>query len=215
MDVTTLVRKVKRLFGEDSTIFIDDQDIYDWINEGRRDISRKAKVGVVSVSTPASTWASTPLVWNDSTHFPPIRRVAYGSVPIPYVDIASFDDRNIDLSASGVPQFYYISGTNLHLWPVPNASDSTSVFVETIPAYEDVDDTSDSLGIPVQYHDDLVLFCLARAHHRNQDHNASERAMAEYNANIFQRREDMHAPDSYPVIRDDPNDMDYDFIYVL
>jgi hypothetical protein len=212
MDVATLIRKVQRLFGDDQEIFITEQDIIDWANEGRRDIAKRTKQGFLSSTFTASTGSYT---WNTATSYPPIRRVLYGVKPLPHVAVEDFDAKYIDLTTVGVPQFYYLQGPTLYLWPVPSGTDATVVTVESVSVPADLTLASTDLVIPAQFHDDLVIFCLSRAHHRNQDHNAADRTMSEYERNLFQRLSNAQdAVDSFSVIRDDPWDYDWESNYV-
>jgi hypothetical protein len=67
------------------------------------------------------------------------------------------------------------------------------------------DDLSDSL--PDNYHFDVIRFCVMRAHEKEKDFRASEKAQEHYNNNIYARRAEAHKlDDSFDSIDPDPYD---------
>jgi hypothetical protein len=68
-----------------------------------------------------------------------------------------------------------------------------------------VTSTAEQLTVPAVYHEDIVRFCLARAHERNENYRGMEIAMTEFSSRISDRIDEADVQDEvYSVIRDDP-----------
>lgn len=209
MLLADVIRQVQREFGDDNEIFLTKQDIVDFVNEARIRIARDANIGYASNTFTASVGSYT-FASSSSTTIPAIRRVSYGTKAIQYMSLETLDSINVDRELPGEPEFYYVQGNTLKLFPKPLATDSTTVTVETNSIFANLIPTDSDLQIPVQYHNDLVLFAIARAHHRDQNHRAAELKMAEFEKNIALRRYDSeHPTEDFAVVRDDPWDHDF------
>lgn len=199
-----VLRKVQRLFGDSHQIFVTAQDVTDWINEARNTIARQTQYKLTSNTFTASVGTYT---YNTATAIPAILSVTYGVENLPYMPVEELRSRNSDLTFEGTPEVYYTEGQVLKLWPKPLSTDTTTVTVQTNGIETNLTTSDTALGTPVQWHDDIVLFCTSRAHHRNQNYRASELAMGEFERNLAQRvHESYHPSDEFPVVRDDPHD---------
>jgi hypothetical protein len=207
MDMVALARVVKSRFGDANGVLITDTDIVDWTNEAVREVIRKTNlsnvrdVALVSViGTPtslamAATDTAVLSVYNQTNDI--------FLAPTSLEDImnkGSFDE-------NGDAVLYYISelstGRVLYLYPqLPTAVKNYSVRLSCFPA-----DVTIAGALPLQtaYHNDLVNFCLARAHEKNQNYQAYREIMDEFNSHLGDRNSEAQRPEqqSYPIIRDD------------
>jgi hypothetical protein len=208
MIVQDVIRKAQRRFGDSHQVLVENADFYDWINEAQIEIHRENGdiLTVTGVAASAFPWALPAT-------FIRMYRVTYGGRPLDEVNILDLDNLDIDLDEFGnygPPNFYYFNNEQLHLFPDPVASDSTSVSVEHFAVPATVSALLDNLTVPVVYHEDVVTFVVARCHERNENWDAYARFKDEFDRKISNRTEDKRKSDSYPVIRDDPWDYQYD-----
>jgi len=202
VDCTDIVRTVSRSFGDTAKIFIVDADYLDFINAGQLKIARETECLTTTV-TPAAT--SFPYAL--PTDFLKVKRVVYGQIPLPYVDIEDLDAKGQSLTDRNTPQFYFFYDEKISLFPLQQTTDSTVVTIAyaTIPA--EVTSIADPITIPQRYTEDLHNFCLARAHERNENYRAQENVEAKLENSLAKGREDQYEQDdTYPVVRDDPLD---------
>lgn len=206
MDVPTLIRKVQRLFGDDAQILISNTDLIDWINDAQLQIVRETNCLTATHNAAASTFPiATP------ASFMRAFRILYGNLTLQPTTLEDLDSKNHDLSYfTGSPAFYYIFANQIFLFPDPLSSDTTTVTIQYSKYPDTVSLTTDPLTVPVIYHEDIVRFCLARAHERNENYRAYEINMNEFLTRIGQRiHEHDVQDDTYTVIRDDPHFWSY------
>jgi len=203
MLVSDITRKVQRLFGDSSAFIVFDQnDIYDWINEAMLLIARKTHCLTIVVSNQANAYPLTiPTDWIIT------KRVTYDlpEIPLKYMDIEDLDAYSINPLEVDVPEFYYIFNGKINLYPNPGGVKSIKHYYARVP--NNVSTTNATPELPISFHEDLVRFCLMRAHERNQD-----KSNVEISASIFQstdglRQEEANiGDDDYYVVRDDPGE---------
>jgi hypothetical protein len=206
MDTADLVRKVQRTFGDDDQIFILVDDIIDWANDAQMQIARET-----DCFTLKDTFVANTDSWPFPSDFLKVRRVTYGDVPLTKVDIEALDAIFPVAAKDSTPHFYFFSERTLTLYPAAVNTDSTVVTVYYSGQPVTLINEATQLTVPLQYHEDVVRFCVARAHERNENYRGMEIAMAEFNSRVAQRVEDQNQPeDSYSIIRDDIHDISFD-----
>jgi len=205
METSLLVRKVLRSFGDDNGIFVKTDDVIDWINEAQLEIVRETNCLALETTALANA-----MPWTLPDDFLKTARVIYGTVPLKLADIESLDAMMYDLTVRDRPTFYYFVSGSLRLFPKALTTDSTVVTIQytTTPAL--LTEEADQLTIPAVYHEDVVQFCKARAHERNENWRGMEIAMAAFDANVANRIDEADVQDeAYVVIRDDPTWSDF------
>lgn len=114
MDMATLFRKVKRQFGDEYDIIINDNDIVDWANEAQLKIVRESAFNDVSVTRASNTF---PVGISDKVK---VKRVAIDNRALQYSSLAELDLSDINTTIAGTPIYWYMSGGSLSLWPTPD-----------------------------------------------------------------------------------------------
>jgi len=214
MDVTTVVRKVRRLFGDSSDeIVISQTDIFDWIDEAQMQIIRKTHVLTKTNTAAASTYPLTL-----PTDFILAKRMTYGpnNQVIRYIQIDDLDDANINPSAPvDSPAYYYIANKQINLYPNKGAADTNTVTFIYVCSATAIASTATPLDTPLSYHEDIVRYCVMRAHERNENYKAQDISNQIFEFMSGERmNEGTVAEDGNYVVRDDPNDTDiYGYIY--
>lgn len=200
MNVTELIRKAGRRFGDTNERLITAQDFYDFINDGQLQITRLTGDIKTSDTAAANTYPVTL-----SATFIRGEQLTYGGRPLDITDKDALNSLYIDPTLNqDKPYFYYYFDNKVHLYPDPVASDSTSVVFTYFSTPTQVTSAATALTVPIAQHEDLVTFVVARCHERNENWNMYGRLMDEFNSNLGTRLEEAKVKDdTYPIIRDD------------
>lgn len=200
MDVPTLIRNVQRTFGDDNQVFITEADVMDWVNDGQMEIVRETGCLVATVTPAASAFPYTL-----PADFIRVARVRYGTYSLDLIRLEDLEAKKFDLTSKDTPFFYYLKNDTICLFPDPTDSDATVVTFEYLKTPTVITTTAGLLTVPVHFHADLILWCVMKAHERNENYRAMELALQRFKNNLSVRVDDTdNADETYPVIRDDP-----------
>lgn len=214
MDVNAVLRKTRRLFGDTaSEIVISQQDIFDWIDEAQMQITRKTHCLTTTDSSAASTYPKTLFA-----DFVLAKRMVYGSTEsvIKYIQLDDLDDANVLVPQQvDTPAYYYIANNQFNLFPTKGAADSNTVKLTYVRAPTSIASTATPLDCPLSFHEDIVRYCVMRAHERNENYRAVQMSSDIFEGMSGQRLDEASIKeDENFVIRDDPADwMDYGIMY--
>ena len=206
MNLDTIILSVQRQFGDESDAQITRSDIIRWANEAQIDIVRK--------TDSLQVHAETDAVANDGSYSLPtghvrIRRVTFNDYKLERTELEKLDDiySNPEKIESSTPQYYYVWGNKLFLFPKPSSegTGNLDVYYNKMPA--ELVGGSDVPEIPVHMHDDIGRFSLARAKELNEDDGKAQAVMMDYEARIALSKDESNNPeiDSYPSVRDIDN----------
>ena len=200
MNVSEVIRKAGRRFGDSNNVLILEADFIDFINDAQLAIARE----VGNILTTDTAAASTYPVAYPTTYIR-TERVDYGGYPLQIIDKDDLDDQKIDPTTNpDRPYFYYFFNNQIHLYPDPPSTDSTSVNHTYWATPTVITTIANPLTVPTKYHEDVVTFVTARCHERNENWQMYSRLMDEFNAGMGKRLEEAKvSDDTYPVIRDD------------
>lgn len=207
MLVSEIQTAVQRIFGDESQTFLETADIIRWVNDGQLDIVRKTSCLLTEVT--ANTVANTTS-YALPADFLFAKQVMLNYVPLIEFDLESNQFQSTSLAANALPtNAYMISEGNIYfpyyqvlaVYPYRMWYAKRPVTVTT---------GADTPEIPVQYHEDLVRFCLSRASEMSGEFDQADRFAGDYNGRILQARADtfMKSSASFPAVR--CND-DYDY----
>jgi len=204
MNVTTLTRKVRRLFGDtEAEIIIQQQDIYDWIDEAQLQITRKTHCLSKSATATADLFPLTlPVDWIMS------KRLVYGKTVLKFVEIDDLDALSFDSTVpTDEPSVYYIFNKQINLYPNKGVNDTTQIQHDYICAPTPVTSVSVPLDVPISYHEDIVRYCIMRSHERNENYKAQQISSDTLEAYAGERQQEANNPneENY-VVRDDPGE---------
>lgn len=206
MNVTEITRKVTRLYG-DSTSFItlNQQDIFDWINEAQLTITRQTDVLTGTLTSLLSTYPKNlPADWVKT------KRVSYNSNPVQslkFIEIEDLDNLNIDPTLPvDVPAFFYHWAGQLRLYPMITTT-GLNITHDYVKLPTTITSTAIPLDVPVSFHEDIVRFCIMRAHERNENWNAFRESKLIIADNGGLRQDEANVSDDENfVVRDDPGE---------
>jgi hypothetical protein len=204
MDVTTALRKVKRQFGDEYNVVIVDEDIYYWIHEAELDIIRQTASNDIKIMPVANTFPAT-LPSNVI-----VKRVSCNGKALVFTSRNELDATVQYLTTEGTPIYWYWENNQVQLYPSPKTSDTFTVEV----IYCKVPAEMEGLGphtftVPEVFHEDVVKYCIARAHNKNMNWKAAESEMEAYDRNVSSRRNEVQSVD-VPLYKEiDPTDYDW------
>lgn len=221
MNVSDIMNRVKRTFGDESGVQVGNEDIIRWINDGMRQI-------VQTNETLLETSQKTSAVANQQEYSLPsdyliLNTVMYkGSGERSYTQLTgmSWIDFNTQVDgwsenqdARSRPTIYTIRASKIILYPVPDSSitDAIKIYYNRLPVA--VTTETDVPEIPVLYHEALVKYCLGQAYEVDEDFEAASMKSQELNVDIatLRGREDWKIQQAYPSITVLPEDEDFGF----
>jgi hypothetical protein len=205
MNLTTVVRKVQRLFGDTpAEIVITQTDIFDWVDEAQLQITRKTHCLTKSATgLAASTFPlNLPADWIMS------KRLLYGKTVLKFVEIDDLDGLSYDATVPvDTPTVYYIFNKQLNLYPNKGANDTTQLQHDYVCTPTPIATIATPLDVPISYHEDIVRYCIMRSHERNENYKAQQISSDTLEAYSGERMQEATNPneENY-VIRDDPGE---------
>ena len=123
MEVSTALRRIKRDFGDEYSVVIVDQDIYDWMHDAELDIIRANTDNDLSLSIPANKFpVDTPNSVN-------IKRVGINGISLNKTTFTELDLNGYNLNTIGYPAYWYFEDHRVGLYPAPVATDTYNVDV--------------------------------------------------------------------------------------
>ena len=223
MDVATALRKIKRQFGDEYNVIVVDEDIYYWIHEAELDIVRQTASNDIQIQVSANTF---PVMIQGNVM---VKRVSINGKALSYttrneldslgysinyeplVQLNPLDGEQIgsSLTSEGTPTQWYWESNRVYLFPKPSLADTFTVdiiYCRVPPEMTEAHHTS--FTVPEVFHEDVVKYCIARAHNKNMNWKAAEAEMESYDRNVSTRRNESQSAD-VPLYKGiDPDDYD-------
>lgn len=220
MLISDIADRVQTAVGDGGGIYMKDAFFIDWVNEAIHDIYINIDVD------PDNSIIEIPLAvgqfqWVVSTSSDPINKIHNMSIKDTNVELQEkplaqiINDHGFTwATTNGTPRFYYrswapggIGSEIIHFAPPTDTAITIATYVSTYPErLSAVSDNTDKV-IPDRYVDDIVRFCVMRAHEREKDLASAAVAREEYNTRSLQRSDEAHKLDNeYHYITPDLED---------
>lgn len=205
MLVTDIKIRVKRQFGDEAAIQIQDEDIFRWITDAQLEIIRQNE-SLLQTTAVAST-----IVDQDEYTLPTdlmtLHSVKYNNFTLKGMNLVDFEE-HIDGSDSrdnftnGTPQVYYVWAGKFTLFPRPDTALTNGLKIYYTKKPNPVASDTDSLSVPEQYHNAIVNFCLQQAYELDEDWEASGNKASQMQEDLARLKEDQNwnTRATYPVI---------------
>lgn len=193
--VIEVMTAVKRQFGDESGVQLEDADLVRWITDAQDAINSDNKVlkttstipSVVSQST--YTFPTTPILQVESLH--------YKGVRIPNLPFAQAEESLIgaDPTAIGDPEFWYEWGGTFTFWPMPKDIQTITLYYTASPTPVPANwDSNTLLSLPDDYFNDIVRFVMMQAYEMDEDWQASGAKAQQFKEGIAAKGEDSRRP---------------------
>lgn len=210
MNLLQLKRRVRNIVGDEAGVFIEDEELLDYLNDGYYDMARRTKLlrDVSAINTVAGT-AEYPL----PAGFILEKRVTFNSTRIKKTTVEMIDqiDREKDLASNtGTPFNYYIWGLKLGLYPTPDQTEvgKLKLYYTRLPLVVLAVD-ADIPELPTDMHEDIVRYAVARCREQAEDYEVATSTMGEYTqrAAVSTEQAQNQTDTSYPAVRDIDSEM--------
>ncbi len=204
LSVADIAIRVKRIFGDEAGVEIDDNDILRWVNDGQLDIVRRTECIQRTSEISAGVNVSSYPVPFDFLFF---KRATFDGrllSSIPFQTLDSLYPHRQSEAATGSPEYITVSGATFLLYPAPDVTGATNIDLTYVARPILVSAVSDTPEIPIAFHEALVRFCLMRAKELNEDWAAATQIRESYDTMIVGARHDTQtqSSDHYPVVID-------------
>lgn len=190
--VTSIFTAVKRQFGDESGVQLEDADLLRWLNDAQNEINSENKVLKATSTTPAVsgqasyTFPTAQILQIESIHF--------NGVPIRNVPFAQAEEILIgnDPTATGTPQYWYEWGGTFTFWPAPDTTDDITLYYTKNPdeILASFDPVNAVIGLPDKYDGDIISYILKQAYEMDEDWQASGAKKQEFTEGLAAKRED-------------------------
>lgn len=166
-----IVRRVKSLMADRSGTFILSTDIYDWIMDAQREISRIAEC-LQSNTTINSVALQEVYALNDAIL--KVQKVTYQGKklqPTTFEWLEQIDPHRDSATTGGTPTHFYTDSPNvIGIWPKPSSAVVNGISVRAkIMATDTIDADTDVLSIPDYFRGEVIKFCMLKARERDED----------------------------------------------
>jgi hypothetical protein len=208
VDVTTALLRVQRQFGDEYEVIFNDDDFYGWVYEAEVDIIRTTGSNSVTIIVATSAFPSSV---PDSVN---IQRVSVNGKSLQHITKEEIDLIGISDTNTGTPGYWYRSNKQVCLYPQDlTSSQQVQITYNKVPVIMSGLTSANTFTVPQVYHDDVVKYCIARAHNKNHDMQAEKATMDLYDRNISLRRDESQSIDA-PIYKiNDPMDYDSSWSY--
>lgn len=176
MLVSEIASRVKRAFGDEAGVQIDDSDIIMWVNDIQRDICSAQYILETSATTDLVAGTDTYALPSDIQNLISIWINGMKVDPISMREAEETIMKIGDVSSQpiGIPQICWIFAETLHIWPIPQtgATAGLKVFYTRFPVK--VTTINDTPELDEKYHNIIVNYCLQKAYELDEDWQASQ-----------------------------------------
>lgn len=210
MNVGEIKTRVKRQFGDESSVQVTDEDIIRWINDAQREIATVNDEVLETIATTAVISGTSEYAIPDDMLR--LRAVRYGNRKIQGLTLQEAEEKIVNYEnpasyATGAPEYFWIYASRLTLYPTPSTTDpdDLKLYYTRIPNSVAVD--ADIPELHAKYHSAIVQFVLQQAYEMDEDWTASGNKSAQFTNNLNSLKEsDWQDHGTYPTIRVLPED---------
>ena len=139
-------------------------------------------------------------------------------IPLTYIAVEELDLLGQSVAASGDPRYWYKilksdptaeprSKHTVYVWPTGTQNRQFIISYQIVPTLMNASVIDDnSFTVPDAFHEDVVKYCIARAHNKNNNLQAEAAQMQIYDRNITLRRDEAQTADVVQYKIGDPDD---------
>jgi hypothetical protein len=208
--VSDVVTRVRRTFGDEAAVQVQDADIIRWINDGQIEIVKNndaalQKTAFINlVAGQASYTLPTDMLLLRSLRYKMTGMLSFLSIR--YKNMQEFDDSMDGWDGStytnSSPVYFTMYEGKAILFPAPDQSVTSGlkVLYNQIPA--DVTTLASALALPLIYHNTILSYCMWQASLLDEDLDPAVMYKNEFTANmqLLSSKETMDPVATYPTI---------------
>jgi hypothetical protein len=178
MIVEDVIIRVRRIFGDEAAVQVSNDDIIRWINDGQVEIVKHNDAAL-------QTTGFMDIVANQSTYALPVDLLILRSLRYKNADMMSYShlhftnmqqfDETVDgwdgsVYSSTSPVCFTRYENNVILFPTPDQSTVNGLKLLYNKRPTDVTIPTDTLGLPLIYHNPIMKYCMWQASLLDEDH---------------------------------------------
>lgn len=187
--------EVKRLFGDEDGVQIDDADILRWVNDAQRDIV--ATNPVLQKRVTRNVVAGTAEYAYPPERIQYIQAILFKGVPLDglsYPEAQEYIQSNRISGQEGPePQVWYQWAQNIVIWPTPTQSVANGLTMDYIEIPNELASLADLLSLPDRYFNTIVDTVMMKAHLLDEDLPAADFARMRYSEGLSKLSEQENA----------------------
>lgn len=204
--VQNVASYVKRQFGDESGVQIQDSDILNWINQAQDEINNANRVLVTYFEAPTVAGQVEYDFPNDNIL--EIDSLALDGVLLPNVPFHTAQERlsRVDPNSpyGGAPLFWYAWGGKITIWPVPQSDDSVIRLycVRRPTALTTLDQV---LDLPDKYFNAVCQAVMTQAYEMDENFPAAQQKSSQFHEETMRLVDEERRAQNmtYPVIQTD------------
>ena len=187
----TLTQDIKRIFGDESGVQLDNADIQRWANAAQQEIVTNNKALKAKATTPTVVGQATYLF--PDVKIQQIESLHYDNGFLPNVPFAEAEQIVITNDPQqveqGTPQLWYEWDGEFTLWPKPDAVKNITLYFTAYPD-ELTGNTAQILSVPDKFYNAVVDYVLMKCYEMDEDMPASQMAEQRFRAAVENQMED-------------------------
>lgn len=214
MNVGDVATRVRRSFGDEAGVQVQDADIIRWINDAQEQIVLEND-GLMEATGTASSVANQRK-YTLPADFSILRSVDYKGFHLTNLSFNDFTNRVDGYNAptatnpypTGTPEVYMVWNNEIWLHPVPDTSETNAIEIYYTKHPVSVGLLADPINLPLQYHNAVVKYCMAQAYELDENFEAKQLKEAEFATDVskLNDRNKWTAQETYPTITVLPGD---------
>lgn len=200
--VLDVIQAVKRQFGDESGVQIEEGDIIRWVNDAQDVIVARNKVIKARATLRTIGGEADYRFPTEDVH--QVESLHVNGAYIPHVDFSTAERRILveDPSrvSTGDPALWSDWGGRFILWPTPDKDSRIDLYFTKRP--RKITSSEELLGVPDKYYQDVVRFVLQNAYEMDEDYKASQMKREQFDESLLSMGEEERAGQhmSYHVI---------------
>lgn len=200
-----LSSEVKRVFGDESGVQLEDADLIRWTNAAQMDIVTQN--GALKAKSSTSSVAGQATYTLPGLNIQQIASLHYDNRLLPNTPFAEaeriFMSRDPGMEATGTPELWYEWAGEFTLYPTPTEPKSITVYYTVYPDTI-TGDPAQLLSLPDRLYNAVVNYVLAKCYEMDEEFQASQLAEQRYRESVqSQFANEREAQDmAYPVVQD-------------
>jgi|SRR5215510_5725445 len=212
MLVSQALQRIKKQFGDEYGVVIEDVDIYGWILDAETDIIRTTGCNQKTATVPENNF---PFIVSLAVN---VERIALNGTPLAYVAVEELDLLGLSTSAVGDPKYWYKQmenstpppiATKVYIWPTTTQTRNFIVTYTMMPTLmTDAVVDNNKFTVPEVFQEDVIKYCIGRAHNKNNNLQAEKMQMDLYDRNLNIRRDEAQTGDVVLYKIGDPLDFE-------
>lgn len=207
MNLGDIKTRVKRQFGDDAAIQIQDADIVRWVNDAQREIANQNDDLLMITAT--ADVISGQSAYTLPSNIRLLRKIEYNGLhlkPLSLQDFSEYIDgySNPKNYSQGNPLVYNIWAGQFTVFPTPSAS---AALVSGFTLYYlrnpvDVVNDTDNLEFPNGYHNHIFEYCLRMAYELDENWQAAQQLDKRFQQGVngLKERDNWPVREVYPTI---------------